>query len=803
MSATTPAAKSVQRIGRFELVHRLGRGAQATVWRAHDPRLQRDVALKCLESVTGGAALGEWLREARAVSRLSHPHVVPVFEADEQDGVAYLVFELVEGATLAQRQSPRAPMDARQAVQLMLGVLEALEFAHRSGIVHRDLKPSNILVDADGRARVMDFGIAARLNDGADGLIVGTPGYMSPEAARGEAPVALMDVFAAGAVLGELLCGQGMLWSGGVADWVRRVQTEDLRLPPQGAGDAKLRAIVQRALARDPAQRYPSAQALRAALQDWMQPADSRPAPAAADAVVSTHGTLEFLLRRMRHRSDFPALSASVLRIQRLASSDSESLGSLCAEILKDVALTNKLLRMVNTAHYGPDGGGGIGTISRAVSLVGFAGIRNMALSLLLLEQMRDRDHAELLTLEFLRALMAGTLASELAGPQHDREHVFLGAMFQGLGRLLTEYYLPEEAQQIRHLLPPASSGIESWRRREAVATQVLGLGFEELGIGVARSWGLPEALLRCMRRPEGDAPARAADGVLRQRWLGSCAHTMTDAMLGCDGEAATPHLHAAAERHARVLDSPVPAMLAAVAVARERVAALVAALNLQVASHSPAHRLLASADRAADDTNAADPLQATVIMATMTPAVGHAASTPTAADQLAAGMQDITQAMLAADIDLNAVLRMVLETMYRALGFQRVIFCLRESRADMLGGRFGLGAGGHEVVRHVRIPLSADAAATDLFAAVCHKGVDSLIKDTKQAGIAARLPGWYRRHLDAGAFMLLPMVLKGATFALIYADMARAGDIRIDERELSLLRSLRNQAVMAFRQAG
>ena len=106
------------------------------------------------------------------------------------------------------------------------------------------------------------------------------------------------------------------------------------------------------------------------------------------------HGTLDFLLRRMRHKSDFPALSDAVARIQRVAASDNESVNSLSREILKDVALTNKLLRLVNTARSSTAGGGSICTVSRAVSLVGFAGIRNMALSLVLLEHMKDKPHA-------------------------------------------------------------------------------------------------------------------------------------------------------------------------------------------------------------------------------------------------------------------------------------------------------------------------------------------------------------------------------------------------------------------------
>ncbi|MGL6111688.1 MAG: HDOD domain-containing protein, partial [Rubrivivax sp.] len=659
----------------------------------------------------------------------------------------------------------------------------------------------------------MDFGIAARLSDGADGLIVGTAGYMSPEAARGEAPSAGMDVFAAGAMLGELLCGRSLLPENDPLSWLRRVQTEDLQLPAQAQLDDRLRAIVHRAVARDPARRFDSAMALQQALAEWAQPSALAAHSAPAGATQTGHGTLEFLLRRMRHRSDFPALSESVMRIQRVASSDGESLSSLCAEILKDVALTNKLLRMVNTAHYGSAGAGGIGTISRAVSLVGFAGIRNMALSLLLLEQMQNRAHADQLQLEFLRALMAGTLASELAAPDPEREQLFLGAMFQGLGRLLTEFYLPEEALQIRRQLPPGQgpASAHTLRRREAIATQVLGLGFEELGIGVARSWGLPEALLRCMRLPEGEPPPRSVEGAARQRWLCGCANAMTDVLLECGTSAVDARWLNVAERHARALAMPVEAMLAAAASARERFTTVVRALNLHIEPGSAAHRLLATdglPDDSPEDALSPHPLQATISLA-QSKAVPAAMAAPhsiapPAVDQLAAGMQDISQAMVDSDFDLNQVLRMVLETMYRALGFQRVVFCLLEPKSEMLTGRFGLGGDSAELARHFRVALRAGAAAdTDLFAAICRKGADTLIHDARSPSIGNRLPAWYRQHVAAGAFVLLPMVLKGAPFALIYADTAEPGQIQIDEKELSLLRTLRNQAIMAFRQAG
>ena len=271
----TAAVVPARRLARFQLLRELGRGAQAVVWLAHDPRLERDVAVKLLSAEADASTRQEWLNEARAVSRLKHPNVVPVFEADEQDGQSYLVFEYVEGPTLHELRRQRPSMPAREAVTLLLGVLDALAAAHELGIVHRDLKPSNILLGRDGegpgRPRVMDFGIAARVAQG-DGRIVGTPGYMSPEAARGEHPHPAMDVFSAGVMLGELLAGAPLLQESDPYRAIARVQNEDLRLPASVKVDDSLRGIVHRALARSAAERYDSARSMHAALKAWLTP---------------------------------------------------------------------------------------------------------------------------------------------------------------------------------------------------------------------------------------------------------------------------------------------------------------------------------------------------------------------------------------------------------------------------------------------------------------------------------------------------------------------------------------------------
>jgi eukaryotic-like serine/threonine-protein kinase len=885
--STALAAAPARRVGRFELLRELGRGAQGTVWLAHDERLDREVALKLLNPDSDPQALAAWLSEARAVGRLKHANVVPVFEADDSAGAPFLVFEYVEGPTLAEARRKRPAWPAREAAELVLGVLDALAAAHEQGIVHRDLKPSNILLGQDGRPRVMDFGIAARVAPAANGpdaagrprprgraqaeagaedptagRIVGTPGYISPEAARGEPPDPVMDVFAAGVLLGELLAGAPLLRETDPYRAIARVQREDLRLPPGLEVDDRLRGIVQQALARDRKQRYETARAMHTALAAWLQ-------PAATPAAGSGNGTLDFLLRRIRHKSDFPALSQSVLRIQRVASSDRENLSTLSHEVMQDVALTNKLLRMVNTAQFRHVLGEGVSTISRAVALVGFAGIRNMALTLVLLEHMQDKQHAQHLRGEFLRALMAGTLAGELAPPGRDGEEAYLGSMFQNLGRLLTEYYFPEEALQVRQRL---KSPLASHTERDAIAAQVLGLGFEDLGVGVAKSWGLPETLQRAMRPPAGEPPGQSLPrGAERLRWLGRGANALTDAMLSADGDAQARALAEAAELYGPALGFSARELLGAAQESRQRLSTLSQAMGLHVPSGSPERRLLSThtgepvpggealgaspsdglaagaaaanghpaGDAAArarrvgqvgqvDGRKPADPSDAPTAVLPREGLPSEAPAGPvstagpgegqerggvqyldspigqgaTGAVRLAGGLQALSSAVTERKLPLNEVLRLAMETLQAAIGLQRVLLALRDPARDELVGRFAIGEGAAGLKAAFRVPLGK-AGGPDLFAMLCAKGADTLIADASQGTIAARLPAWYRQQINAPTFLLLPLMLKGKPLGILYGDHDQAGRIKLAEHEMALVRALRDQVLGAFHNAG
>jgi beta-lactam-binding protein with PASTA domain/predicted Ser/Thr protein kinase len=259
--------------GRYRVLHRVGSGGMADVVCAEDLQLGRNVAIKLLHRrfAADEEFVERFRREASSAAGLQHPHVVAVYDRGAWDGTYYIAMEYLEGRTLKKLVQEEAPLAAPRAIDLTIQILRAARFAHKRGIIHRDLKPHNVIVDAEGRAKVTDFGIAkAGASDMTQtGSIMGTAQYLSPEQAQGFAVSAPSDLYSVGIILYELLTGR-VPFEGESAVAIALKQIGEAPVPPSHYNPQvppALEAVVLQALEKDPARRYPDADAFIAALE--------------------------------------------------------------------------------------------------------------------------------------------------------------------------------------------------------------------------------------------------------------------------------------------------------------------------------------------------------------------------------------------------------------------------------------------------------------------------------------------------------------------------------------------------------
>jgi len=297
-----------RRFGRYEVQREIGEGAMGRVYRCFDPLMKRIVAVKTVKKEfltreTREEYLRRFRREAQAAGRLSHPSIVSVFDVGED----YFVMEYLEGSSLQVILRDRGQIPVDEAVRLLTPLADALDYAHRSGIVHRDIKPGNVFVLADGRPKLMDFGVAHLESSSmtAQGHFFGSPSYMAPEQVSGGQVAAAADLFSLGVVAYEMLTGHRPFEGASITAIMYRVVNEDAPAPRQWDFDLPpvYDDIFKRALAKNPAERYPDAAALVRALEkrEFVPAPDEMlahleetlsPSEARALAAATTGGTL-------------------------------------------------------------------------------------------------------------------------------------------------------------------------------------------------------------------------------------------------------------------------------------------------------------------------------------------------------------------------------------------------------------------------------------------------------------------------------------------------------------------------------
>ncbi len=505
------------------------------------------------------------------------------------------------------------------------------------------------------------------------------------------------------------------------------------------------------------------------------------------------HGKLESLLERMQSQSDFPALSNIISEINQIVSSDSESSSKLAQTILQDFALTSKLLKLVNTASYGQFGGT-INTVSKAVVILGFETVRNIAMSLILMEFLQNKSQAVQLKDEVVQAIFTGIVAAQLSVGYNirDAEEVMVCSMFHNLGRMLATYYFFDESQEIARL-------IEQGEGEERAAVKVLGIAYSELGLAVGRSWNFPPRLIAGIRKLAPGKVAKAQGDLDYLTVTINLAHELCEIASSPTAKNKQQNLIDLAKRYESATRVSEKELSVAIDVGVSELGRRSEVLGLSIVK-SP---LLAKVRKWSGSVETAEQPDKEKEFNTITnldqavkkDVVDGRPPNPEAI--LGAGIQDVTTSLVS-DFNLNDVLQMVMETIYRGVGFNRTLFLIRDNKQNAMVAKFGFGTGIEALIPRFRFPLPFVA---DVFHLSLEKGLDIAIENIDAPNIADKIPAWYRSNINAPCFILLPIMLKDKAVGMFYADMQVANSLNVSQQQLSLLRTLRNQAVLAIKQ--
>ncbi len=791
----------MSQIGRFEVKEKLGAGSQGTVYRCVDSELRRPVAIKLFDRVMSGAGfrMDSLLGEARTISQIQHPNIVSIFDVGNEQKQPYLVFEFVAGELLSERLA-RGRMSLHEVLEIITGILSGIDQVHRKGIVHRDLKPANIILSSDGAPKVMDFGIARLLSgtESRDVELTGTPRYMAPEYIDQGKVGPQADVFALGAILFEMLTGKVAFDAGDRQALLKHIRDHAVENPSGMNAEVseQLDAIVQKALEKEPDSRFADAGEMLTAIVEYRKSRDELTGEA-------TMGTVDFLLRRMQHKSDFPVLAESIRTLNRLTESDDKGMDHLAGIIIRDFALASKILKVVNSAYYSRFAGR-IGTISRAIVLLGIQTIRSIAASLIFFEHLHNKTQALKLKNEIAAAIFSATLArqaAEDAGMAHVEEG-FLCGMLHTLGKILVTYYLNDESEEIQRLVKTESMPQEKAERR------VLGMTFQEMGGAIAEQWNFPATIIRGMVKVDPAAPGDLKDADVKLRLIANFSNEATR-IIGESGDDGAAQLKLLLKRYRRGLAISERRFDSMLDEARHEFAELSSSLSAK-AANDPFIRQLSRPEHAdaADtiaDKGGRDNITTTFALEPRKRSYGEALISEITPDDpainaeivLTEGLQEVTDMLLDDNVNIIQLFNVVLETIYRALAFNRVLLCLQDSGKQEIRAKLGFGADIEQFISGFHFSRQYSA---DVFHAALKNGVDLAISNTGDRKIREDLPEWYRKLSSAGSFLVFPLVIRQRPLGLIYADHPQPDGIVLTAKQLNLIKTLRNQLILAFR---
>ncbi|MCK4622681.1 MAG: HDOD domain-containing protein [Desulfuromonadales bacterium] len=509
-----------------------------------------------------------------------------------------------------------------------------------------------------------------------------------------------------------------------------------------------------------------------------------------------SHVTVKQLIARMQNEKNFPAISRHITELNSKASPTGESSASeLAALILRDYSLTSRLLKVANSAMYGQFSGT-ISTVSRAVVVLGFEQVQLTAAGLIFFEHLQDKSKSHYIKEAVLSAFISGILARDLAKNMDIKgwENFYIGAMFHNFGRLLTMYYFQQEFDVYQQLL--AAGDLDE----ETAARRALGVSFADLGIGVANSWGLPEQIVVSMKSPQEGERKEEGKKVKHHQLLPRFANELCDITMNVPPNKRHEHLTKLLEKYRK----PYP-------VRQNEIVNIMDAAIKEMQKFTEVLRLdrtdLARLDRRSFNATEEPPVtseqQAAVIPhkfeITDPDQPPHRLTTAEERKQhLQGGIQEITNVMLD-DFTLDEILSMILETIYRGIGFNRLVIFFKDPRSDKMQARYGLGPNTAEIVENFSFPI--DSNVKDLFNTALSGNKDLYIGNISDIEIREFKPAWFIGSIFSPSLAIYPIVINQKRIGLIYGGHDEAGE-HLDREQLNAMKTLRNQAALAIKQS-
>ncbi|MES2153109.1 MAG: HDOD domain-containing protein [Pseudomonadota bacterium] len=514
----------------------------------------------------------------------------------------------------------------------------------------------------------------------------------------------------------------------------------------------------------------------------------SAPPPPPPPSGSDTRRVRAGLMTKVCGDEDMFALGTSVARVVQMASSEDQGTHDLAYYVLSDVALTQRILRLSNTAQYRTASGTSVTTISRAISLLGFDNVKTTALAMLLVDALSNSAHAQSVRVELEAALCASLVGREMARHSfyQGAEEASIGALFKNLGPLLVASHEHERYREINALMVSGKHTIGQ------ASQMILGCSYDALSEAVMAEWKIPEVIVRTMTSLPSGVQKVAANRGEWMRQVASFGADVARLLARSANPAATNEARALLTRYGAALNLDPEQFDSLLVTVQDGMSSLLQSMNMRAQSKVEAPAV-----------HEGDGLPNVLLLATMNDSdAGQEGAHPSgkphnARELLLAGVQEVTQMRASGQSKVNELILAVLETLYRSMGFRFATVCLKDARSGQFRARVAFGE--DHVARQAGFVFSM-TPTRDLFHLAMENDADLMIADSRSPKIRDLLPAWHRTLLpDAQSFIVLPLVVGKVQLGLFYADRTLPAPEGVPPDETSLIKALKNQVLVAL----